>query len=823
MEVRLPACQRSERLRAAALVVALLLPSVPPIGHAYTFASQNHMFTIGVPVYSVAVGDVTGDGLPELFSCVSGVGALVRYRNLGGGEFVYDQALATGAWPLDLIAVDVTGDGQLDIVVVEKNANSIRVFPSGTDPSFPLAVGSGPQGVAAGDVNGDGIVDLVAANAAASSISLLLGLGGGSFQPQQVYLVGHGTNAVVIGDLNGDGRKDVVAASGSTPYGFDVCLGSATGIAVTSTHYGLNGSADGMALSDVDLDGDVDVVVSTLDETVPFINTGTGNLAGGTPFFLGAGVRVGDLNGDGVPDLVGFDNILKEMITALGTGAGIFTAFHHYEQNGAAGRSAIEDVDGDGRADIVVPQGEMSVYLNQGSGYFGPEMRWWAGHMPTGVCLGRFNGDICDDLLVAPSSDSTVLYFSGGSAGLSASPQAIYIARRPTDVLAGNFTNDAYLDAVVSCGTGNVVTLLPGTGAGTFGARTEFGTAASPAKMAAGKLNGDAFLDLVVPCRTANVVSVLLNSGSGGFLPKVDYSTSSLPEAVAVGDLNHDGIQDLVVACGGGIGKINVLLGRGDGTFQPRVNYSSNDIAKDVKLAYVDADSNLDAVVANYSGFAVLKGNGLGGFGPPNQVILFGCESTVARDFDGDGLVDVAVNWSGGWVSVLLGNGDGTFHGRTDYGCQDDTWVVTAGDVTGDGWPDLVAANRRVGKPFETLAGCVTLLRNNAPAISSVGLVFAGDGDRAQSIALSPPWPSPSLGLVTFEASTTAIAILDFMISDVQGRVVRQLATRQIGQFPVRMQWDGRTDAGEPVRSGVYWLLAKGAAGSASRRITIVR
>lgn len=805
---------------AAACSLAWLFPSPT---HGFCFNSQSHMFSIGVPVYAAAVGDVTGDGLPDLFSCVSGAGALVRYRNLGGGEFLYDQALVTGAWPLNVILADVTGDGQLDAVVVEMNANSIRVFPAATDPSFAIPVGTRPQGVAVGDIDGDGISDMVVANAGSNTISVLLGSGAGDFQPQQPFSVGLAPNGVVVGDFNGDARGDVVVTSGGSPYGFDVLFGTSTGGLLPPAHYDTWGPAVTPA-ADLDLDGDLDLIANTENQTVPFLNDGTGLLVAVSSSFNGAGGSVGDVTGDGIPDVVGFDSHTDELLVSVGSGTGSFVSVHRYEWNGAGGRVAICDVNGDDQADLVVPQGEMSVYLNRGGGYFGPRMRWWAGNLPTGAALGRFNNDLSDDLLVAPSADSAVLYFSGAAAGFAEPAQQIVIARKPTAIIAGDFNNDGFLDGVVSCGTGNVVTLLPGMGNGTFGGRTEFATSSSPAILACGTFNSDGLQDLAVPCRTANVVSVLLNSGAGGFLAKTDYGTSSLPEAVAVGDLNHDGFADLVVACGGGIGKINVLLGRGDGTFQPRVNYSSYDIAKDVKLAYVDADSSLDAVVANYSGVAILLGNGLGGFGPPNQTVLFALESTVARDFDGDGLVDVAVNCVGGWITVLLGNGDGTFRDRVDYGCQDDTRFITSGDVTGDGWPDLVAVNTRVGMwPYYTTAGSISLLRNNALAISGVGPLFGDGAGRSSSILLSPPWPSPSSGAVTLEVSTRSVTVLDFLVSDVQGRVVRRLASTQMGQFPVQLRWDGKTDTGERARAGVYWLLARGAAGMASRRITIVR
>jgi hypothetical protein len=223
-------------------------------------------------------------------------------------------------------------------------------------------------------------------------------------------------------------------------------------------------------------------------------------------------------------------------------------------------------------------------------------------------------------------------------------------------------------------------------------------------------------------------LSITVPAASVSFQQSVAYgSGGSGGTSIAVADLNGDGKLDVVAAnciasgtasCAAE-GVVGVLLGKGDGTFQSSVTYDSGGVgATSIAVADVNGDGKPDLIVANcgpsptgrrscQGGFeldgvvSVLLGNGDGTFQPAVSYDSGGvnASSVAVADVNGDGKLDIIVanyeNFSGtGIIGVLLGNGDGTFQPATAYGgaaLQGATWVAVA-DLNGDGKPDIAVA-----------------------------------------------------------------------------------------------------------------------------------
>src|SRR5439155_441337 len=190
--------------------------------------------------------------------------------------------------------------------------------------------------------------------------------------------------------------------------------------------------------------------------------------------------------------------------------------------------------------------------------------------------------------------------------------------------------------------------------------------------------------------------------------PFLSFDTGSNPNSVAIGDVNGDGKPDLVVA-NTYSSTVSVLLGNGDGTFGARKDFGTGIEPHFVAIGDLNGDSRPDLAVTSYTvdvdergnvyyynnTVSVLLGNGDGTFRTRMDLDPgSGPSSVVIGDFDGDGRQDLAVANSGSnTVSVLLGNGSGTFGVRTDYGTGNNPRSAAIGDLNGDGRPDLVVAN----------------------------------------------------------------------------------------------------------------------------------
>ncbi|HVU51984.1 MAG TPA: VCBS repeat-containing protein, partial [Polyangia bacterium] len=294
-----------------------------------TFAAQT-MYETEIQPNDLAVGDLTGDGLPEIV-VAGGLDTLNVLHNAGGGAFAPRPGVHLSE-PLAVTVADLDGDGRAD-VAASMGSDAVDIFLGKGDgtlvPTGQYVTGDMTYGLAAADLDGDGRLDLVATNVSyppgvglpvslgEGRVAVFINQGGGKFADEVRYQAGNGTDALAVADLDGDGRPDVAVANdfdGTVGVfhnrgdgTFDSQAAYEVG-ATTSTAQG--GGMAGVVAADFDGDGHVDLVTTrTLDDDTTVVllrNAGDGTFA--PPAAVPGPARPeaiasGDFDGDGRPDL----------------------------------------------------------------------------------------------------------------------------------------------------------------------------------------------------------------------------------------------------------------------------------------------------------------------------------------------------------------------------------------------------------------------------------------------------------------------------------------------------------------------------------------
>jgi hypothetical protein len=615
------------------------------------------------------------------------------------------------------VAADLTGDGIPDLTIPDGHANALYVLLGNGDGTFQparaVAAGPAPEAVAVADLNGDGIPDLVAANHGGDTLSVLLGNGDGTFRAPRDFGVGSQPKSVAVADVNGDGMPDLVTAN----HGDDtasVLLGNGDGTFQPQQTQALGAYLDAVAVADVNGDGTPDLVTANYgDDTASvLLGNGDGTFQGPLSFPVGPQsdlAAVADLTGDGIPDLVVAHVTPGSpggMSVLLGNGDGTFGPPQTFAVVGGPDTVEVADVNGDGIPDLVVTysdSGAVGVFLGNGDGTFRqPQPPYPAAEGLHAVTVADVSGDGKPDLVVLAYRNVSVLLGNGD--GTFQGQQRFGVGSTPFAVAVADVNGDGKPEIVVANKYGNTVGVLLSHGDGTFRGQRTFPVGNGPASVAVADVNGDGKPDLVAANEYDNTVGVLLGNGDGTFQPQQTQPVGAYPDAVAVADVNGDGIPDLVVANHGPLGEpgdtVGVLLGDGDGTFRPQQTYTVGSYPGSVAVADLNGDGIPDLVVANSDPFgpgtvSVLRGNGDGTFrGQHTLAVGDDPDSVAVADVNGDGKPDLVVaNRYGHTVSVLLGNGDGTFRPQQTYEVGEDSDSVAVADVNGDGKPDLVVAN----------------------------------------------------------------------------------------------------------------------------------
>lgn len=326
---------------------------------------------------------------------------------------------------------------------------------------------------------------------------------------------------------------------------------------------------------------------------------------------------------------------------------------------------------------------------------------------------GDFNHDGNIDLVAANEEASTISMFLGRGDGTFDKLGSYPTGEYPTGGMVVDFNRDGNLDLLTANFHGNSVSVLLGNGDGSLGPVASYPTtpAGETSNLAVGDLNGDGYPDVIATNQGTGTVSEFMSRFDGTLGPSVTAPVGPQglehlprPFSAAIGDFDEDGKNDMA-ALDNTFAALIVRLGKGDGTFGAEVDYPEGGTPPGIVMTYdMNFDGHLDLVVANRGtddvagNVSVLLGNGDGTFQAPiASPTGAGTNpySLAVADFNQDGVPDVVTaNFLSNNASVLIGVGDGSFEapiivgptGNTSYG-------VVAEDLNGDGIPDLAVCN----------------------------------------------------------------------------------------------------------------------------------
>ncbi len=725
---RLPDLWRSSRtlswrLNILCACLLVMLASTAGVVRAQSFGAP---LNLPAPEGSrdVAVGDFNNDGHPDLVSANSGdstSASVSIFLGSGDGTFGPRTDLPAVTNAESVVVADFNKDGKRDLVVVSRliadGPQGGSIFLGNGDGSFKtrtdFPLDTFIDEVVAADFNEDGNPDIAAVKD--GMVDVLLGNGDGSLQPKVVYFVAGFSSSLVAADLNGDGHTDIASASSLFTGLIGIMLGKGDGTFQAPTQFACRFGARGLSAGDLNGDGKLDLATANTENNFisVLLGNGDGSFRPQADFPTGQfpqSLKLADFDGDGKLDAVAAGPGRK-LYLLPGNGDGTLRAMKTVDTGGAPVGVAAADVNHDNKTDLLCASidGSVQVLLNRtGTLTVGGRLLDDADAPVAGATVTLSGAGIAT---TGTETDAAGAYSFGGiPAGATVSvtpskrnyvftPPARSFEQLSSDVTAdftGTLLRFDIRGTVTSAGSplgGVTVTLSGGDSAVTTTAAD--GTYAFTSLPASRNYTVTPSLPRFIFTPSSRTITDLSANIVANF-------TGSL-RTFSISGRARDAVRNAPVA-----GLTVTLSGSKTATattgFDGAYSFTGLTIGGDYTVTVSPRPS--DTLFRNYllspplsRSFLNLSSNVVGDF---EAVLLVNDTNTsqgdcgmAAGDFNGDGKVDLAVSRSSGFgVSLLLGNGDGSFQPVRQVALAESSALIVSGDFDGDGMIDLALANR---------------------------------------------------------------------------------------------------------------------------------
>jgi hypothetical protein len=547
----------------------------------------------------IIAADLNRDGWDDLVVRNAGDGTLSIFINNGFGSFATSfnpflppRIIPVGLGASDVIAIDSSGRHIPDLVVTNKLTGQVSVLRNWGDGSFATPVpyragnelsavdpGSAPEvtsldatiSVAAGAITAVGQPDLITANPGSNTLALLAGLGGSRYANPIAIQTPGPAQAVRMADFAGKGVDDLAVL---TANGVSIYLANSRGGFWPPVTYDIGPDSTGLAVADVNHDGELDLLVGdAFGDVLVLLGEGNGTFRPYREADQAIELAVADLTGTGSKDIIYADQGLDRVVVAYGAGQSTVLGDR---SNGLLNPSAVElaDLNGDGIPDLIVANSggnDVLIYPGLGNDQFGPAVNGghgdFSGTDPVGIAVADVNGDGKPDLVIADKGSNQVsILLNEGNFRFTAGARLNSGGSGPVSTMVGHFTGSPYPDLLVTNSGSNDVRLLPGVGQGFFNDTNPktFAVGTNPVTSFVGNFDGQT--DLITVNAGSNDLTVI--SGFEGPNPVTSTMTSGgIDPTTAFDFAAASGFEDLVVG-NSGDGVLALFAGGPEGLSQ---------------------------------------------------------------------------------------------------------------------------------------------------------------------------------------------------------------------------------------------------------------